>query len=217
MQPIPSRRQITKFTPFLAGLFLVAVIAILLSRPHGKNGKTTRKIEEKYEDGALKVQLDVVEGNDGKFVSHGSVVRYHPNRQKSAEGNYYEGKETGTWIFWNDGGVKVGEGRFENGKLNGKWIEYYPADALKHRSPRKKIEIEWRNGSEDGPISAWHPNGKRACDGEFRTGNKHGIWMFFDEDGKPIRKELYSNGKPVGKWIYWDSKGKAWLEENFSS
>jgi antitoxin component YwqK of YwqJK toxin-antitoxin module len=55
--------------------------------------------------------------SNGTLVKHGPFLDWHPNGQKSSEGNYRHGKQDGHWVFWDEQGKKVAEREYRGGEI----------------------------------------------------------------------------------------------------
>ena len=58
------------------------------------------------------------------FTKEGICKEWWDNGNKKLEGNFKENKETGEWIFYDNGGLIEKKGFFRKGFKEGKWTFY---------------------------------------------------------------------------------------------
>lgn len=117
------------------------------------------------ETSILSPQLTVVTADDwtaakfvtykaeGESVKHGVSRRWHPNGQKSMEGQFENNDPVGKHIWWHDNGQKSLEGNFRNGKHDGAWTWWHP-------NGQKSTQGEYLEGVPMGDWSWWAADGK---------------------------------------------------------
>lgn len=151
---------------------------------------------------------------DGHF--EGKVIRYHPNGEKCAMGDYVGGKQAGDWCYYDENGfptfketIKKGEstnrkyyfGTFEenypdeipkskisykNGKKHGPFIEYY------HKGTYKLVPQKNDDGSED--LTRVLTGTQIKMQGSYFEDHLDGEILYYSEDGKLNKKEFYDKG-----------------------
>ena len=62
-------------------------------------------------------QLCAYQDSNGTVVRHGPFIEWHANGQKSVEGAYEHGKQTGRWTLWDERGRKIAERDYRDDKL----------------------------------------------------------------------------------------------------
>lgn len=70
---------------------------------------------EYWKNGKLKARWEV-ENRNGEFIRHGTSTNWHWNGSILMTGEYVDGKETGTWKYWNNRGTIVLHQVFDNGE-----------------------------------------------------------------------------------------------------
>ena len=114
----------------------------------------------------------------------GHAVSVWDNSQKRSQGAYKDGKEHGTWTFWNEDGQKWFEGEFKDGKEHGTLTEW-------HENGQKSAEGEFKDGQRHGTGIGWYENGQKSAEVEFKDGQPHGTWTYWAVDGSLDRTETY--------------------------
>jgi hypothetical protein len=59
---------------------------------------------------------------------------------------------------------------------------------------KEKSEVFYRNGQMHGPSTAWHDNGHKLSIGCWKNGKADGVWTYFDEQGEGLGQEVYKEG-----------------------
>lgn len=151
--------------------------------------------------------------------------KYYPNGDIRYEGQFKNGKEIGTFTFYNQGSaypsiikifsrksdtatVKFYEksrvktiGKMIGRKRVGKWIYYY-SDGNRIFS-----EENYKDGKLNGPLKNYYSNGKLTEETDYKNGKKDGVSKIYTEAGVLIEEVHYINGKLNGLAKYFDIKG----------
>jgi hypothetical protein len=85
-------------------------LVILAASSLGCDKKELR--EEKYPNGGIKVRGYVKKDAEKNYVKTGEWTEWYENAQKSAEGQFADGKKVGLWTFWHNNGQKSAETQF---------------------------------------------------------------------------------------------------------
>lgn len=72
---------------------------------------------------------------------------------------------------------------------------------------RRAREEHLREGVRHGPTAGWYANGASAFDGEWRGGLPHGMWRLWWPDGRPQLTGAFTHGEPAGVWHWIDRHG----------
>ncbi len=151
--------------------------------------------------------------------------KYYENGDIRYEGEFKNGKEIGTFSFYNQGSsypaivktfsntsdtasvkfynktrVKT-KGKMVGKKRVGKWI-YYFADGQRVFS-----EENYKNGLLDGVVKNYYDNGNVTEETFYKEGKKHGTSKIYTEEGILIEDVIYVDGKLNGLGKYYDLKG----------
>ena len=57
---------------------------------------------------------------------------------------------------------------------------------------KRRQEVEFRDGREDGAWASWHENGRIKARGEYKAGAPQGLWTTWSEDGKVTENKDYA-------------------------
>ncbi len=57
--------------------------------------------------------------SNGMVIRHGPFKEWHPNGQRSVEGQYDHGKQVGRWTYWDENGKKTADRQYKDGQLIG--------------------------------------------------------------------------------------------------
>ncbi|CAL2083337.1 toxin-antitoxin system YwqK family antitoxin [Tenacibaculum sp. 190524A05c] len=151
--------------------------------------------------------------------------KYYNNGDLRYEGEFKNGKEIGTFTFYNRGSsypaiVKVfssktdtasvkfynksrikTSGKMIGKKRVGKWIYYF--------SDGKRVfsEENYDNGVLHGVVKNYYDNGNVTEETHYKEGKKHGTSKIYTENGVLIEDVNYENGKLNGEGKYFDIKG----------
>lgn len=90
---------------------------------------------------------------EGEAMKHGVSRRWHPNGQKSMEGQFENDAPVGKHSWWHVNGQKSLEGNFRNGKHDGVWTWWHP-------NGQKSSQGEYLEGVPMGDWSWWAVDGK---------------------------------------------------------
>jgi hypothetical protein len=102
---------------------------------------------------------------DGKAVKEGRFTLYGPDGQKTLEGIYHAGKQTGEWRSWYDSGQLSAIDHYEGGVQQGPHSGWYP-------NGQKSAEGAYVKGQKDGTWKRWDPAGFRNWEEHYRDGKK---------------------------------------------
>ena len=120
--------------------------------------------------------------------------------------------------------VKIEEKMWDNGQLQRR-ESYYVNDSHEkvlhgtqtewNKNGQKRLEIEYRQGKEDGKHTMWFPSGVKEMVGFWADGKETGLWTWYQPTGDKHSECTYKNGKLQGKKIYWIN-GKVVGEDVFN-
>ena len=180
-------------------------------------------IKERYADGNIKIERDVVRDADDNYVNHGSWKKYNAAGNVVAEGQYENGVRQGTWNAWylrgevamldkkpfsSFAGPYISQATFKNGKLDGTWSIY-------DRKQRKICQWSYSAGQRHGEWQWWFASGELMQSMTYRDGVVHGTLEQRDpegdivtnvelEDGRRIKEDLkvYDSGRAKSQATY---------------
>jgi hypothetical protein len=98
---------------------------------------------------------------DGNNVAHGPYVSYHPNGQKRAEGQYFEGFRNGTWKFYDASGKQTGSTEFSGDSYHGQRVQYFA-------SGKPRLVEEYVKGKRHGLTQEFSEDGKVVRQVQYR-------------------------------------------------
>ncbi len=146
------------------------------------------------------------------------AMRAAPGGNILEEGELFDGKKTGTWVVYHDGGNIIANTitNYVDGKKNGLWMRIgtnnrveaygYYADDLQdgtwvtYNYSRRETEKHYKAGQLHGVSKTFHKTGK---DGqvkeeiEYKNGVQDGIYRYYLEDGSLSVDYVYKNGEVV--------------------
>ena len=88
----------------------------------------------------------------GNAVRHGALVTWHPNGQKSFEGQFVNGEPSGEFKWWYANGQPQIRGMYDNGASVGEWVWWHP-------NGMKMIQGSYESGKQVGQWSKWETDG----------------------------------------------------------
>jgi antitoxin component YwqK of YwqJK toxin-antitoxin module len=191
---------------FALSIALVCLADVSFSaRAEGTEGglaRCTELIRERYPDGRLKIEREVVLDASGNYVNHGAWRMWDAEGGRVAEGHYEMGQPDGTWTAWYDRGDSpalkehpfddftapfTAHATFVRGQLDGEWTV---VDA----SSRKCSSIALAGGKREGRATLWLPDGQVFRDATFHRGVPHGEVRERDADGNLTTIATYIDG-----------------------
>ncbi len=154
-----------------------------------------------YADGVLTGEgiLDTIGRQQGPWKE------YHPNGQLKAQGEYFNSKRIGEWVFYYSNGKIEQRGKYDKkGKAQGPWKWYYESGNLWR-------EETYRNNLQDGTLIDYEDvsadSSKIITKGEMVDGKKEGPWILELPDYK--EEGSYKDDNRDGEWKhYYTSTGK---------
>lgn len=191
-----------------------------------------QKFEEKYADGAVRVQRDVIKMSDDQIINDGKYTEFYPNGKKFAEGNYVNGAHDGAWSFWYDNGQLAKTVTFKNGQADGAWEVRRADGTLQSKKGYKgnlregawvlyyddgktpKIEQMYADSKLQGPRKTYYPSGKLRQETEFKDGVIDGNFAEYDETGRKVTEATFVDGKLNGQLVRWGADGSK-FEQSF--
>lgn len=180
-------------------------------------------IQERYPNGAIKIEREMIQDAEGNYIRHGSWTHYEQGGNILARGRYEKEERHGTWTRLYKGdespiftqapyneykGPFISQTTFENGRLNGKWII---SDSKQH----KISEITFENGQRNGIATWWYANGSKMQEIPYRDGLVDGELQQWDVDAKPIKQETYQAGRRTTTSVAHYPNGQKRSEESF--
>jgi antitoxin component YwqK of YwqJK toxin-antitoxin module/tetratricopeptide (TPR) repeat protein len=165
-------------------------------------------------------KLDAIGEKDAQGQNQGHWIYYEDNSEKSAEGNFENGKKVGTWTFYHDDGsvssvenYTTGEVRvyaegvnsqfffLKDGKINGD-VELY------NRCGVLREKLGYLNGKRNGPGKIFFGSGNVRQTYNYIDNAMTGELVNYYETGKVKSKMTYKNEKLDGSFIEYYPTGK---------
>jgi antitoxin component YwqK of YwqJK toxin-antitoxin module len=152
--------------------------------------------------------IKIAEGiTDAAGLRQGPWKEFYENGSLKSEGNYIDGKTTGSWKYYFRNGKTEMAGSFNKaGKPEGDWKWYYDDGSIRK-------EESFRNGLSDGLMTEYDESGKIIAQGEYVDGNEQGKWTYQMGDYK--EEGNYQDGQRDGLWKSWYSDGTLQFEGKF--
>ncbi|MBX3432329.1 MAG: toxin-antitoxin system YwqK family antitoxin [Pirellulales bacterium] len=185
------------------------------------------KIPEKYEDGKVRVEREVIRMSDDTVVNDGLFTEYYHDGQKFAEGTFKQGIHNGTWTFWHPNGQICKVVTFVDGLPDGEWDVFDEKGNLAARKgyakglragtwttyyddgKTPKIVQSWKDNKLTGERRTFHPNGKVNQESHFVDGLLDGMVVEHDPSGRKTAEANFKAGKREGKFTQWAPDGTA--------
>lgn len=120
-------------------------------------------IEERWPNGALRLQKQVVRQKDGTLLEHGTFVTWHDNGQKAYEAVYVHGRLEGVATSWHLNGQKWAEEHYVAGKRHGNRLSW-------DEQGRLRKEEHFDEDRPDGTWTTWDAQGKIKAQQRFDKG-----------------------------------------------
>ncbi len=105
-------------------------------------------------------------------VRHGPCVLYHPNGNKSEEGEYLENLKEGEWIrYYTNGNIRDRK-TFVKGVIQGELVTY-------EKDGKLKESYTYKNGILEGPYLRYADADSVYKKGQYVNGLKEGEWLTY--------------------------------------
>ena len=137
--------------------------------------------------------------DEGKVVTDGYQVFYHPNGNKASEGTMRNGKPDGYWKNYNEDGNLVSEGNRKNYELDSTWKFYDDKGKI-------ALEINYLNGKKDGIRKTYRED--EIIEEHFKNDVKEGLTYYYYPDGLPKKEVNFKNGLEDGPAKEFDHDGR---------
>ena len=144
--------------------------------------------------------------NDKKqWVRHGPYKLFFENGDIKIQGNYYDGKAEGHFVYYYRGLELRSEGDFKNGKRTGLWKTYHINAILSH-------EGSYEMGLKHGLHKYYATNAQIVRQINYYYGEPHGQFVVWYESENPDRNPLIyvPHYCPLGR-LLWDI-GEKWTK-----
>jgi len=217
-----SRDEIAPSPPFsMSTLPSVAPGATPMTA--SSDGAQVETATERYPNGSIKVEREVILDSEANYVNHGKYTMYGLDGSVLKTGEFREGKQQGKWIqhFSEDkgyiisaeqqrdfAGPFVSEATFVDGKLHGTWT-------IKDRSGQNIIEWNFSHGDRNGKWTWWHSNGQKWLEATYKNGALNGQLLEWDRDGKLAAQFTYVDGRYLAKEVGWYALGHKHFEGEY--
>ena len=170
-------------------------------------------------------------GSDG--LKQGRWQKNYPNGNPMYEGYYKDGKPTGEWTRYYEGGQvkakieydqnsdsaftvlfdqwgkRIAEGVYLDEKKEGKWIFF---------SDHVKISEEnYKKGLKHWISRTYYPTGEVLEETEWQNGRQEGNYRLLFHNGKPYLQCKYSDGKRNGLCLSYFQNGRVEMEAWYSN
>jgi len=106
------------------------------------------------------------------------------------EGQYKNGKKSGSWVHYDKNGDRDEEIEYADGKRHGRATYWYPFG-------NKKEEGQYRYGKREGTWTEMEKRVPRYRRGEYVNDEKHGPWREYGADDELLGTVTYASGEVV--------------------
>ena len=86
-------------------------------------------------------------------VRHGRSVTFFANGQRESEGQYEQGKRTGTFVWWYSNGQQKTIGTYKNNETEGRWTWW-------HQNGMREARADFIGGVRKSALSVWDQDGR---------------------------------------------------------
>ena len=168
------------------------------------------KTEYRGYNGSVKSESNFLNGmphgisREWETTSFGEKLR---KEQKYSRGKLLEEKQ------WNPINDKL-KSVTNYAVLNGEKVENYKSF---YYDGQAEMEINFKNGKEDGIYREWWPNGNLRVEKSFKNGVPHGMHREWFERGQLRVEGMMGEGKREGVLNEWDESGSLRKEERYKN
>jgi antitoxin component YwqK of YwqJK toxin-antitoxin module len=216
-EPTPARSKRQSWSSTKKGHTPAGAVTPAISRLPGIKVET---VTERYPNGTIKVERQVVQDAEANYINHGTYTKYDIDGNVVKTGEFKNGKLRGDWIQHFDkdeGQLLSGEQRkeftgpfvskatFTKGELHGPWT-------IKDRNGQDVIEWHFRHGTRDGKWTWWHSNGQPWLQAHYKNGALDGELLEWDRAGKLVNQSTYIDGRYLAKDVGWYALGQKHFE-----
>jgi len=156
-------------------------------------------IEERYDDGRIKVRREVTLDLAGNYIKHGEWRSFSPTEEEVAAGEFKNNERNGSWkrtINWGDSDI-----------LNELPFTEFEAPFVS--------QAEFKDGELHGAWTITDNQGRVASEWNYVEGELHGSAKWFFSTGD-LREEIsYTNGLIDGTYKMWDAEGTELVNDTF--
>jgi antitoxin component YwqK of YwqJK toxin-antitoxin module len=142
-------------------------------------------IEVYWSNGNLRRREEVIYGEDGNSIPHGTITQWWDNGKKRSELHYVKGQRHGPRLAWYQDGRNRSEGAYDHDRPVGTWREWNPDGTI-----RQELKYD-DNGTRHGMSTLWYPSGQKEMEIEFVHGRKQRFETWWDEAGNIILEVNY--------------------------
>lgn len=137
---------------------------------------------------------------DDQGLKQGAWKELYESGEKEAEGEYLNGKKTGSWKYYFRNGKTEQTGNYSsNGKPDGKWKWFYESGNLRK-------EDNFLKGKLDGEYKELTDSGSVIIKGQYTEGEEEGEWLYKVGCEKEVGS--YTDGKREGEWKHYFTNGE---------
>ena len=184
------------------------------ARPAIDEDQPRELIKERFGNGALRVEREMIQDAEGNFVHHGLYREYDLKGTLIVEGEYNRGRREGIWQrmhapsesplfqtapYKEFKGPYLSQVEYADGLFHGKWL-------IADVQQRKISEISFSRGERHGESAWFYPSGKPMTKINYEKGRVHGDVVKWGADSTVLMKEQFQNGRQVATKIEYHDK-----------
>lgn len=159
---------------------------------HEHLGEDCEIVTERYPDGRVSVERQVVLNDDEDFVNHGNFAAYARDGSILGTGQYDMGQKTGEWTR-----------SFAKGECQA----ITPNDAKGFTPPFTSVAA-FQNDHLHGDWSIADEKGRTVVHWQFENGQRHGQWSWFNADGTIREQMTFANNQIASDIVASEGKEK---------
>lgn len=163
-------------------------------------------IRERYNNGAVRIERQVILDQNQNYINHGQWRYYLPNGRVTAQAYFVNGKKSGAWSRWltiKDTPVLrqlpfnqfqapfLNTFHYQNDSLQGKW-------KLQDSANRTIFEIDLQEGKRNGACTWYFVNGQKFQEFHYQSGKLHGTFRKWNTQGKLTEDRKFVEGREIG-------------------
>ena len=162
-------------------------------------------IEERYDDGRVKVRREVTLDMSGNYIKHGMWKSFSITEEESASGQFENNERQGTWtrtLNWGEADLLndlpytefeapfISQAEFKDGDLHGIWT-------ITDAQGRTASEWTYAGGKLDGVAKWYYPDGTLREEITYSKGLIDGSYKLWDQDGTELTNDTYQEGRKL--------------------
>ncbi len=152
-------------------------------------------LTNRYRNGNVSVKFDILFN-----IKHGKYISNYFSGKRYLEGQYFDGKRNGDWVWYFESGKVKAKGSYINGTKVGEWVDYFENGKI------NKTQT-YDDGFKVGKEKTYNEKGVLTQTRDFNINRLDGEVKFYSEDGQLQVVRHYEFGRLIG-YSYLGKDGK---------